>query len=80
MFGGQVTMYLPVQHHSIFSPFHNVPTPPFYYAYNYKISTLILCIKQCFCEHLAIHVICFYTRTFSGFKQDCRNCFMPEKV
>ena len=51
MFGGEVTMYLPVQQHSlvarcatyicisrftisIFSPFHNVPTPPFYHGYN----------------------------------------------
>ena len=63
MFGGEVTMYLPVQQHSlvarcatyicisrftisIFSPFHNVPTPPFYHGYNYKISTHILCIKK----------------------------------
>ena len=89
MFGGEVTMYLPVQQHSlvarcatyicisrftisIFSPFHNVPTPPFYHGYNYKISTHILCIKQCFCEHPAIHVICFYTKDVFRFQAIAR--------
>ena len=31
---------------SLFSLFYNVPTPPFYHGYNYKISTHILCIKK----------------------------------
>ena len=57
---------------SIFSLFHNVPTPPFYHGYNYKISTHILCIKQCFCEHPAIHVICFYTKDVFRFQAIAR--------
>ena len=79
MFGGEVTMYLPVQHHSIFSLFHNVPTPPFYYAYNYKISTHILCIKQCFYEHLAIHVICFLYEDVFRFQARLQELFHARK-
>ena len=54
------------------SLFYNVPTPPFYHGYNYKISTHILCVKQCFCEHPAIHVICFYTKDVFRFQAIAR--------
>ena len=49
-----------------------MPTPPFYHGYNYTISTHILSIKQCFSEHSAIHVICFYTKDVFRFQAIAR--------
>ena len=89
MFGSEVTRCLPVQQHSLVARcatylrlHHNVPNPPFYHGYNFKnLHAYFVHQTMCFASILQfMSYVFFIQRTCSGFKQDCRNYFMPEIV
>ena len=87
MFGGEVTMYLPVQQHSLvarcatyFTLHHNQYFPSsimclllrFIMVITTKSPRIFCASKKCFCEHPAIHVICFYTKDVFRFQAIAR--------
>ena len=91
MFGDEVTMYLPVQQHSLVVRCATYFTFPssimclllrFIMVITTKSPRIFCASNNAFASTLQFMSYVFIQRTFSGFKQlqDCRNYFMPEKV